>query len=74
VGRIDGREVEFADPVRTTSGESASRELARRQRTKAGVSTMIRHRFSPGHKLCRLVLCRDGSIGFAVLICGVAPK
>jgi len=32
------REVEFTDPAKTTGGESACRGLARRPRTKVGVS------------------------------------
>jgi len=51
-GSIGWREVEFADPARTTGGESAHRGLALRPRTKVGVSITIRDRSSPDHKLC----------------------
>lgn len=51
-GSTGWREVEFADPAKTTSGESARRGLARRPRTKVGVSITIRDRSSPNHKLC----------------------
>ena len=51
-GSTDWREVKYADPFKTTSGESARRGLARRPRTKVGVSITIRDRCSPNHKLC----------------------
>lgn len=51
-GSTGWREVKFADPTKTTGGESARRGLARRPRTKVGVSITIRDRSSPDHKLC----------------------
>ena len=53
-GSTGRREVEFTDPPKTTGGESARRELARRPRSKAGVWTTIRDRFTSCHKLCWL--------------------
>ena len=52
-GGIGWTEVEFADPTRTTGGESARRALTRRQRAKVGGAITIRDRSSPDHKRCR---------------------